>query len=127
MVIKKIDFSTFNIEADENLKKYMNRKIGKLDKYIARRLRDSVYVEVQLREIKSFHKNKCQCEVSFTLPGEKIVVSESTLNIYAAIDIVEEKMKHQLIKYKQLHSSSKLYRHLSSRHNRHFMTSLEND
>ncbi len=126
-MLRKIDLTASHVELDENLKKYVDRKIGKLDKYIPRRLRDSVQVEVQLKETKSFHKNKCWCEVSLALPGDKIVVSEGTLNIYAAIDIVEEKLKHQLIKYKQLHSSSKIYRHLSSRYKHRFIANLEND
>jgi ribosome-associated translation inhibitor RaiA len=52
------------------------------------------------------------CEVTLYLPKETINVKESTINIYAAIDIVEAKLKHRIQKYKELHESPKLSRHL---------------
>jgi len=40
------------------------------------------------------------------LPGETITAKETTVNIYAAIDIVEQKIKSQLRKYKSLNSDN---------------------
>lgn len=114
-MLKKINLTTLHTETDDNLKKYVNNKIGKLDKYISRNLRDNIIIDVRLKEIKNDKNNKCNCEVTMTLPKEKIIVSESTVNMFAAIDIVEEKLKHQLMKYKQIHNSNRFYRHVSSR------------
>jgi ribosome-associated translation inhibitor RaiA len=42
------------------------------------------------------------------LPHEILTTKESTLNIYAAVDIVEAKMKNQMLKYKEKHANSKI-------------------
>ena len=51
----------------------------------------------------------CQftCEIILTLPQEKIMVSENTLNIFAAVDIAEETLKNRLKKYKETRVSEK--------------------
>ena len=49
------------------------------------------------------------------LPKETLTAKESTINMFAAIDIVEAKMSNQIKKYKQTHTDPKLYRRLTSR------------
>ena len=44
------------------------------------------------------------------LPHEVIATTESTINMYAAIDIAESKLTSQLRKYKAMHASPKVYR-----------------
>ena len=77
--------------------------------------RRSAHAEVQLKEGKATAKNNCTCEVTMHLPHETIVVKESTINMYAAIDIVETKLKQQLQKYKDLHQGGKMHRRLVAR------------
>jgi ribosome-associated translation inhibitor RaiA len=43
------------------------------------------------------------------------VIKESALNMYAAVDITEAKLKLQLKKYKDLYASGKTRRHLTAR------------
>jgi putative sigma-54 modulation protein len=45
--------------------------------------------------------NKYEVEVVMTVPDKVITAKDSTMNVLAAIDIVEEKLKRQLRKYKQ--------------------------
>ena len=45
--------------------------------------------------------NRFVCEVVMTLPGETIVSKEGTINMYAAVDIVEAKLKAQVRTYKE--------------------------
>ena len=52
------------------------------------------------------------------LPHETISVHETTINLYAAIDIVEAKLKHQLQKYKEQHQAGKRHRQLFARFRR---------
>ncbi len=111
----KLELTGIKVDLDDNLKKYVNNKIGKLDKYLPKNVRQSVHLEIVLKEIKKNSKNNCICEVVVNLPKDKIVISEGTLNLYAAIDIVEEKLKNQFIKYKEKHASKKFLRHLSAR------------
>ena len=45
--------------------------------------------------------NRYVCEAVMTVRGTTLVSREATVNIYAAIDIVEAKLKSQLAKYKE--------------------------
>ena len=103
---------------DDNLKKYVTRKIGNLDRYMPRQHRESAHAEVHLRESKLKDNNHCACSVTIHLPKQTIVVKEHALNMYAAIDIVEAKLKQQLQKYKDLHTNGKNRRHLFARFRR---------
>jgi len=116
-MIKKLDIHSIHFEVDDNLRKYITKKINKLEKYIINEARDSLHVEVFMEEIKSQKDKKCQCEVVVHLPKEIIRIKEGTVNMYAAIDIVEEKLRIALLKYKDLHDPAK--------HDRDFLTKKE--
>jgi ribosomal subunit interface protein len=88
---------------DDDLKKYVNKKIGRLDKYIPRKTRGSAHAEIYLKEFKIKTKKQCTCEVIMHLPHDEFVTKETTMNIFAAVDIVEAKLKNQLQKYKDTH------------------------
>ncbi len=102
-MISRIDKSGINLELDGDLKKYIDRKIGRLDRYMPRHARKSVHVEVKLRETGNKAGDKYTCEVVLHLPGGQVAAKESTLNMFAAVDIVEAKLKNQLKKYKDAH------------------------
>jgi putative sigma-54 modulation protein len=103
-MIKKMEIEGIHTEVSEDLRKYVTRKIGKLDKYMPRHARESAHAEVKLKEVTSKKKNQYTCEVILHLPHENIMTKETTLNIFAAVDIVETKLKNQLKKYKEKHS-----------------------
>lgn len=105
----------------DDLRKYVTKKIGKLEKYIPKHSRGSVQAEVKLKESKLKTMEQRTCEVILHLPHEKITVSETTVNMFAAVDIVEEKLKNQLHKYKEKHNGPKLRQRLMSRLRRQSM------
>lgn len=86
--------------ADERIQKYIERKLGKLDKYVPRAAREGLHGQVILIEDDGRAKNRFTCEVKIHLPHETVTAKEATINMYAAIDIVEAKIKNQFIKYK---------------------------
>jgi ribosomal subunit interface protein len=114
-MIQKIDITSVHTIVDDKLQKYLMKKIGQLDRYIPRAGRDSAHIEVMLKEAKSKENDRYTCEVTMHLPHEVINVSESTPNMYSAVDIVEAKLKHQIEKYKELHASGGLHRRLANR------------
>jgi len=114
-MLQKFEINGVHTTIDDKLRKYVTKKIGRLDRYLPRHHRDSVHVIVELKESKAKDKNKYTCEVIMHLPHENIAVSESTMNMYAAVDIVETKLKLQIKKYKDSHASGKLTRHLTAR------------
>jgi ribosomal subunit interface protein len=68
-----------------------------------RNARSSAHAVVTLRDTGSETDSKYACEVILHVPGDTIAAKESTLNQFAAVDIVEAKLKNQLSKYKQAH------------------------
>jgi putative sigma-54 modulation protein len=114
-MLQKFEMRGVHMSLDDNIRKYVTRKIGRLDKYLPRSSRASAHAEVQLKEGKTTDQNHCTCEVTMYLPKETIVVKESTLNMYAAVDIVEAKLKQQLRKYKDLHHGGARQRRLFAR------------
>ncbi len=114
-MVQNLEINGVHLELDENLKKYITKKINKLEKYISHASRESLKVEVYIQELKSHADKQCECEVLFYLPKETIRIKDSTMNMYAAIDIVEEKMKQALGKYKDQHDQARNERHLLNR------------
>lgn len=114
-MIKKFEIQGVHAEVDDKLKAYVKRKIGGLDKYINKHNRESAHCEVHLKETQAKGKDKFRCEVTMHMPQKTIVVKESALNFYAAVDIAEVKIKQQLQKYKDLHGNGKKYRHVFAR------------
>jgi ribosomal subunit interface protein len=114
-MINKLEIEGVHMDVNDDLRKYANKKIGHLDKYISKHARVSAHAEVKLKESKAKNKDERTCEVILHLPKDNIRISESTVNIYAAIDIVEEKLKTVLHKYKALHDNPRLHQRLISR------------
>lgn len=105
-MIKHIDISGINYDLEEDIKRYVRRKIGRLDRFVPRHARGSLHAEVRLRQPNEKHGNKYECEVIFHVPDEQLVAKDTTMNMFAAVDIVEEKMKNALRKYKDKHTAS---------------------
>jgi putative sigma-54 modulation protein len=117
-MIERLEINGVHTVATPELKKYITKKIGKLDTYVPKSTRESVHVEVYVKEGKAKDKNKCTCEVVMHLPHEAITVKESTVNMFAAVDIVEAKLRNQLRKYKERRLFSRFHRHLLARFKR---------
>lgn len=111
-MIERLDISGVHLQVDDDLRKYVYKKIGHLDRYIPKHSRLSAHAEVRLKESKAKDKKECTCEAVLHLPHAVVSVQESTINMYAAVDIAEAKLKSQLKKYKSLHANPKLHRRL---------------
>ena len=114
-MIGKLEISGVHTKVDDKLKKYVMTKIGKLDRYMNRHTRISAHAEVLLKEVKAKDKKECVCEVVLYLPKETITVSEATLNMFAAVDIVEAKLKNRIKKYKMTHGNPRLHQRVLAR------------
>ncbi len=106
-MIDNIAISGISAEVTTDLEKYINKKIGKLDKHLPKDQRDSVRADVKLKEsVSKKAGKKCSCEVILHVPGARLTAEESTVNMFAAVDIVEAKLQSQLKKHKEKHSQS---------------------
>lgn len=98
-MIQTINITGVRYSPDELTKRYVRKKIGSLDRYLSRHTRKSMTVDIKLKEVNRAHGNKYECDVIMHLPETTILAKDSTLNMLAAVDIVEEKLRAQLKKY----------------------------
>lgn len=116
-MIKRFEVNFIHSSPDENIHKYVTRKLGRLDRYLPKHANESAHAEVSLKEGKAGRGDgvrDCTCEVNLQLPHDTINVSETSMNMFTAIDIVELKLKQQIRKYKELHGPS-IRRRLANR------------
>lgn len=113
-MIAKLEITGVHMPLDSDIKKYINKKIGKLDKYMPRHARPSAHADIKMKKDKIKTKNEYTCEVILHMPHDTLMVKEATMNMFAAVDIVEAKLKNQLKKYKDTHST-KIHRKIIAR------------
>ena len=114
-MIRKLEVQAIHATVDDKLRRYVQSKIGRLDRYMGRNVQESVHAEVMLKEDHAKDKKQCICEVILHLPHENITVREATINMYAAVDIVEAKLKNQIKRYKELHDYPRLHQRVAAR------------
>lgn len=100
-----MDITGVRYTPDELTKRYVRKKIGSLERYLSRHARKTLRAEVKLREVNRARGNKYECDVVISVPDAVINAKDSTLNMLAAVDIVEEKLKNQLKKYHDEHTN----------------------
>ncbi|GAA0368191.1 ribosome hibernation-promoting factor, HPF/YfiA family [Bacillus horti] len=83
-----------NIEVTPALKDYVEKKIGRLDRYFSTEFTSDI--NVTLKVIKDLHK----VEVTIPMPKLLLRAEESNTDMYAAIDVVVEKLERQIRKHK---------------------------
>ena len=86
---------------EEYNKEYVLKKIGSLERLAPRHARKSMHADVKLAEVNRDKGNKYEVEVILTVPDRRLTAKDSTMNVLAAVDIVEAKLNGQLRKYKQ--------------------------
>lgn len=114
----KLEINGVHTDLDAKIKKYVTAKINKVEKYLPRHARESAHAEVFLKERKVKAKKECTCEIVLHLPKDTIRIEETTMNMYAAVDIVEAKLKNQLKKYKETHSSLRIHKRVLAKFRR---------
>lgn len=82
-----------NVEVTPALKEYVEKKVGKIEKYFEGELREAT---VTLILEKDLHK----VEVTIPLDGYILRGEEATKDMYGSIDNVVEKLERQVRKYK---------------------------
>lgn len=87
----------------EGIKGAVEEKLGKLDKYFAEETKADVTLSV--------NRNDQKVEVTIPVKGGIIRAEEVSEDMYASIDMVEETIERQLVKYKnKLVDKKKSYR-----------------
>ncbi len=123
-MISQIKVSGISYEVDEATRKYAIKRIGRLDSYLPRHARKTASCEVKLEQVNHDHGNKYEVEVILNIPGTLITAKDSTYNLFAAIDIVEAKIRAQLRDYKDANIAHIGKRRMMSRFKQSFKREL---
>jgi putative sigma-54 modulation protein len=83
-----------NIEITPALRDYVEKKVGRIDRYFTTDITSDVYVTMKV--IKDTHN----VEVTIPMPKLLLRAEEKHTDMYAAIDLVVEKLERQIRKYK---------------------------
>lgn len=92
----KLTIQSIHFDAADHLKGYIQRKTNKLDTYFDRITDGQVTLKVQ-NEVKGANK---LVEVRLRVPGDTLVASQQGSRFEEATDLVIDKLKSQLSKYK---------------------------
>lgn len=123
-MIQHINITGVKYDLDAATKRYVVKKIGRLDRYLPKHARKSATAEVKLKEVNRNHGNKYEAEVILHVPDKRLTAKDTTMNILAAVDIVELKLANQLKKYKELHIAHVGRRGVLSRFKRSYAREL---
>lgn len=107
-MIASIDITGIKYNVNEKTEKYVMEKVGKLDRYVPSHARKTIVADVKLQQVNRDHGNKYEAEVILHIPNKTIIAKDTTMNMMAAIDIVEAKLVTQLRKYKDTLVKQKL-------------------
>lgn len=83
-----------NIAVTDALRDFIEKKVGRLQKYFEDELPNEGHVTL------SVEKTKHKVEVTLPYPGILMRAEESSKDMYASVDLVVEKLERQIRKYK---------------------------
>ena len=101
----KLVLSAHKVTLTDGLKDHVRQCVEKLEHQDTHALAAFVNLE---RDHKGIPKNKFNCTMKVTLPGQTIIARDSEDDLYAAIDLVTKKVQAQL---RKRHSKFKALNH----------------
>ena len=84
-----------NLEITQAIREYVENKVSKLEKYFADSLQANVYANAKV-----YKNNKKKIEITVPLKGVTLRAEETNEDLYAAIDLVVDKLERQMRKHK---------------------------
>ena len=100
-MIDKIDITGNDYKVDESLKKYVEKRLAKLDKYLPKKSKKDVICKVVIEEIGKGKSDKFEISAAMEIPGGKVIAAkDECANVFAGVDLVEAKLLGQIRRYK---------------------------
>lgn len=100
-MIENIDISGSNYDVEESLQKYVQKRIGKLDRYLPRQNRKDLVAKVVVTQVNRDHGNKYEISATLDIPGGKVLnAKDEASNVFAGVDILEAKLTGQIRRFK---------------------------
>ena len=100
-MIEKIEITGSNYKPTESFKKYAEKRIGKLDRYLPKGNKKDVVAKIVVTEVDRAHGNKYEISAAMEIPGGKVIAAkDESSNVFAGVDIIEAKLMGQIRRYK---------------------------
>ncbi|KRN94432.1 ribosome hibernation-promoting factor, HPF/YfiA family [Pediococcus stilesii] len=84
-----------NIEVTEAIREYVEKRIGKIEKYFDQGASPKAHVN-----LKVYQDRTAKVEVTIPMPYLVLRAEETSPDLYASVDLVTDKLERQLRKYK---------------------------
>jgi putative sigma-54 modulation protein len=84
-----------NIEVTPAIREYVEKKIGKLERYFTETPDANVHVN-----LKVYNDKTTKVEITIPLPNLVLRAEETNADMYAGIDLINDKLERQIRKYK---------------------------
>ena len=86
-MIEKIEMSGNGYRIEEPFKKYAEKRIGKLDRYLPRGFKKDVVAKIVVAEIGKSKGEKYEISVAMDIPGGKVIAArDECSNVFAGVD-----------------------------------------
>jgi putative sigma-54 modulation protein len=89
-----------NYNLDGITDKYIEKRIGRLDRFLPRQSRKAASARVTIKQVNKSHGNKYSVDAVVNVPNKVITAKDESSNVLAAIDILEVKLVSQISRYK---------------------------
>lgn len=100
-MIEKIEITGNGYKVEEGLRKYVEKRLGKLDRYLPRGSKKDVIAKIIVSEIGKTRGDKYEISVAMEIPGGKVLAAKDECsNVFAGVDLVEAKLTGQIRRYK---------------------------
>ncbi len=100
-MIEKIDINGSGYKIEEPFKRYVLKRIGKLDRYLPRSSKKDVVAKVMVTSFDRAHGEKFEISVAMDIPGGKVIAAkDECTNVFAGVDLVEAKLTGQIRRFK---------------------------
>jgi len=100
-MIEKIEITGQNYKPTDSFRKYAEKRIGKLDRYLPKGYKKDVIAKIVVTEIDKAHGNKYEISAAMEILGGKVIAAkDESSNVFAGIDIIEAKLMGQIRRFK---------------------------
>ena len=100
-MIEKIEINGNDYKVEEPFKKYVEKRIGKLDKYLPKKSKKDIVCKVVVESIGKSKGEKYEISAAMELTGGKVIAAKDECsNVFAGVDLVEAKLMGQIRRYK---------------------------
>ncbi|MBR5648018.1 ribosome-associated translation inhibitor RaiA [Candidatus Saccharibacteria bacterium] len=100
-MIDKIEMTGNEFKIEDSFRKYAEKKIGRLDRYLPRGAKKDVIARLVVAEIGKNKGEKYEVTVAMDIPGGKVLAAKDECsNVFAGVDLVEAKLMGQIRRYK---------------------------